>query len=102
MLRDAKEAFREKHHANRRTAVALTLRAVSTKRGGIDVGGAVVLDRISPRSSSTSSTSTSSTSTSSSKGSAKMGGALGLKEFMHRTRVLDLYRGILKVGGGNI
>lgn len=97
MLRDAKEAFREKHHANRRT-VALTLRAVSTKRGRIDVGGAAVLDRISPRSTS----STSSTSTSSSKGSAKMGGALGLKEFMHRTRVLDLYRGILKVGGGNI
>lgn len=30
----------------------------------------------------------------------KAGGALGLKEFMHRTRVLGLYRGILKVWAG--
>lgn len=32
-------------------------------------------------------------------GEGKLGGAMGLKQFMHRKRVLDLYRGILKVGG---
>lgn len=30
-------------------------------------------------------------------GRGKLGGAMGLKQFMHRKRVLDLYRAILKV-----
>lgn len=30
-------------------------------------------------------------------GNSRLGGAMGLKEFIHRTRVLGLYRGILKV-----
>lgn len=32
-----------------------------------------------------------------SSGGRKLAGAMGLKEFMHRQRVLELYRGILKV-----
>lgn len=31
-------------------------------------------------------------------GGGKLGDAMGLKQFMHRKRILDLYRAILKVG----
>lgn len=35
-------------------------------------------------------------------GGRKLAGAMGLKEFMHRKRVLELYRGILKVREGAV
>lgn len=92
MLRDAKEAFREGHRANN-TAAVVSLRAASTTQGRVDAGGqGIVLDTGGP------SPTRPRTSSSNVGGGGKVGGALGLKEFMHRTRVLDLYRGILKVG----
>ncbi|CAM9723093.1 unnamed protein product [Pylaiella littoralis] len=94
MLRDAKEAFREGHCANRGAAV-LPLRAASTMEGAVDAKGrGADTERGGPSPART--RSSSSTSTSSLSGGGKVGRALGLKEFMHRTRVLDLYRSILK------
>eukprot|EP00903_Cladosiphon_okamuranus_P014984 g13868.t1 len=90
LLRDAKEAFREGHDASRRT-VGVSVRALSTKQGTVGVAEAVVLDRFSPPPARPRSS-----AAGGSKGGVKTGGALGLKEFMHRARVLDLYRGILK------
>lgn len=92
MLRDAKEAFREGHRASNRVAV-IPLRAASTTQGRLDAEGqGIASDRGGP------SRTRPRTSSSNLGGGGKVSEALGLKEFMHRTRVLDLYRGILKVG----
>ncbi|CAN0126120.1 unnamed protein product [Ectocarpus fasciculatus] len=110
MLRDAREAFREGCQANNARPMAAPFRSASTIQqcaaaSGTEstLAGWSCVDpwtgrpRPRPRSSSGSSSSSSrSRSSSSSSGGGKVGGALGLKEFMHRARVLDLYRGILK------
>ena len=97
LLRDAKEAFREGQDVSRRRA-RVSMRALSTKQGRADSEEAVVLDRVSrPPVRRRSGGGGGGSSSGGSKGGVKMGGALGLKEFMHRTRVLNLYRGIMKV-----
>lgn len=99
ILRSSKEAFRERHDGNVREAAAasgggVSSRVASTKQGRpADVEGEVVLES-EPKRRSSGNTASSSSST----GGGKAAGALGLKEFMHRTRVLELYRGILQVG----
>lgn len=98
MLRDANEAFREGHRRGNVRAAVASLRAASTRRGRVDAEErGVILDGGGPSPASPRSSVVRGGSSSSS-GGGKVGGALGLKEFMHRTRVLDLYRGILKVG----
>lgn len=88
MLRDAKESFRE-GQANNTTNYygGGRLRWASTRPETLP-GKTAVGGREPNRRRATGS-------------SVKAGGALGLKEFMHRTRVLGLYRGILKVWAGS-
>lgn len=76
ILRDAKEAFRDA------PAHSIPLRQACTKP---QPGSAAA---VSPSQNA---------DPSRRRPGGKAAGALGLKEFMHRTRVLDLYRGILKV-----
>ncbi|CAM9546797.1 unnamed protein product, partial [Ectocarpus sp. 12 AP-2014] len=116
MLRDAREAFRGGSHTNNARPRAAPFRSASTMQQCAAASGTESTvaawscvdpwtGRPRPRSSSSSSSRSSSRSRSSSSrsgsgggggGGGKVGGALGLKEFMHRARVLELYRGILK------
>ncbi|CAN0557051.1 unnamed protein product, partial [Ectocarpus sp. 8 AP-2014] len=126
MLRDAREVFREGRHTSNARPRAAPFRSASTMQQCAAASGTESTVALwscvdpwtgRPRSSSSSSSSCSSSSSrsrsrssSSSSGSGgggggggggKVGGALGLKEFMHRARVLELYRGVLKVGERN-
>lgn len=88
MFRDAKEAFREGHANN-----------TSATIGDNNIGGG--LRRASTQPESSGEAALSGRGANRRRASVgKAGGALGLKEFMHRTRVLGLYRGILKVCAG--
>lgn len=92
ILRDSKESFRDANAAAHRCSktpsrdastlaekqVAAPFRPEEVVSDGGVVGEKPPSSRSSP-------------------GRGKVAGALGLKEFMHRTKVLDLYRGILKV-----
>ncbi|CAM9844495.1 unnamed protein product [Ectocarpus sp. 4 AP-2014] len=105
MLRDA---FREGSHTNNARPRAAPLRSASTMQQCAAASGnestVAVWSCVDPwtgrlrqRSSSRSSSSSSgSGGGGGGGGGGKVGGTLGLKEFMHRSRVLELYRGILK------
>lgn len=89
MFRDAKEAFREAHVNSTSTTIGNNnsgggLRRASTQPE-TSLGKAALGGRGPDRRRAS---------------VGKAGGALGLKEFMHRARVLSLYRGILKVWAG--
>ena len=91
MFRDANEAFREAHVNSTSTTIGNNnnnsgggLRWASTQRD-TSIGETALGGRGPNRRRAS---------------VGKAGGALGLKEFMHRTRVLGLYRGILKVWAG--
>lgn len=96
MLRGSKEAFREAKNAAAHSRSSTPSRNASTLAeeqvaaactSEVIVGGGGVVGEKPP-------------SSRTSGGGRKVAGALGLKEFMHRTRVLELYRGILKASTG--